>query len=163
MGKGKAAAEAARRDAYLERTNKEPTKSRDELQLARLSPGELAVRREFSKRLQLKLAERGWNGSELARQAGKHMADGKFGRDMVSKYLRGIAMPYPSSLTALCRALRCKPEDLVPPEAYSSVDTVAPEIDMQAAGDGTAWLRINKRVPFAIAAQVIALLNGATK
>jgi transcriptional regulator with XRE-family HTH domain len=157
VGKGKAAPKvAAGRDAYLEKTRK----TRDELQLERLSAAELAVRREFSKRLQLKLAERGWNGSELARQASKHMSGGRFGRDMVSKYLRGVALPYPSSLTALCRALRCKPEDLMPPEVYGTISTVAPEVDMQTVGDGTAWLRINKRVPFKVAVEVMALLKG---
>jgi transcriptional regulator with XRE-family HTH domain len=132
-------------------------RSRDELQLARLGPAEIAVRRAFSKNLQLKLAERGWNGSELARQAGKHMADGKFGRDMVSKYLRGIAMPYPSSLTAMCRALRCKPEDLIPPEVYHTA-TTAPDVQIEDAGDGTTWLKVNKRVPAQLAAKVYALL-----
>lgn len=159
VGKGKAAAKAAGRDAYLEKTE---SKTRDEIQLQRLGPAEIAVRREFSKRLQLKLAERGWNGSELARQAGKHMDDGKFGRDMVSKYLRGIAMPYPSSLTALCRALRCKPEDLVPPEVYSAVAPASnPEVSIQAAGDGTMWLQVNKRVSAEVAAKILALVNKA--
>lgn len=160
VGKGKAATEAARRDAYLERQQRKRT--RDEEQLARLSPSELAVRREFARRLHAKISERGWNGSELARQAGKHMGDGKFGRDMVSKYLRGVAMPYPSSLTAMCRALRCKPEDLVPPEVYNSVDTALSEIDMQTAGDGTAWVRMNKRVSFDAATAIVALSKYTT-
>ena len=136
-------------------------KTRDQLQLQRLGPVELTARRKFSKRLRLKLAERGWNGSELARQAGKYMSDGKFGRDMVSKYLRGIAVPYPSSLQALCRALHCKPEDLMPLGVSGNTEAAMPEIDMQAAADGTAWLRINKRVPFNIAVDVMALLKNA--
>lgn len=133
-------------------------RGRDEIALQRMAPAEIAVRREFSRRLSLKLAERGWNGSELARQASKHMADGKFGKDMVSKYLRGLAMPYPSSLQALCRALRCKPEDLVPPEVYGGNSATA-DVGFEAIGDGTAWLRVNKRLPMELAAEIIRMLS----
>ena len=123
----------------------------------------VAVRRIFSANLQKKLGERGWNGAELARQAAKFMEDGRFGRDTISRYLRGLSMPYASSLDAMCRALRCDPKDLIPPEAYQTLDSVVPEIDMQAAPDGQAWLRVNKKVPMRIAIEVIKLLGGAAE
>lgn len=161
-GAKKVRPKATKKPEIEQPTVADPKLSRDEIALKRMSAPEVAVRREFSKNLQMALAERGWNGSELARQAAKHMADGKFGKDMVSKYLRGLAMPYPSSLAAMCRALRKKPEDLVPPEAYQTMSTAAPEMEMtQAAEAGIVWLRVNKKVPLDVAAEVIKLLSRA--
>ena len=136
-------------------------RSRDEHALARKRPADVAVLREFSRRLQLKMAEHGWNGSELARQAAKHTANGKFGRDQVSKYIRGLARPYSHRLHALCQALRCEPEDLMPREAYqTAAEAVSPEIDLRSAPEpGPAWLRVHMKVPFETAAEVLALLK----
>jgi hypothetical protein len=49
-----------------------------------------AVRREFARRLQKAIVEKGWNQSEMARQSALHMPDKTFGRDLISGYLRGL-------------------------------------------------------------------------
>jgi transcriptional regulator with XRE-family HTH domain len=136
-----------------------PKGTRGARMLAQLPASELEVRREFARRLQTAMYERGWNGSELARQAAKHTPDGRFGKDLISRYRKGEALPYPASLNALCKALGKGPNDLIPIEAYQNLEEMLPDADIKTAGEGMAWLRISKKVPMDLALKIMALIN----
>ena len=123
------------------------------------APREMVLR-EFAKRLQNAMLERGWHQSELARQATKHMADGKFGRDNVSNYVRGKTMPSPIHLNALAKALGKKPDDLLPARAYASAQDSSPPLDVKDLGEGKAWLRVSQAVEWPVALKVLAILKG---
>ena len=112
-----------------------------------------AVRREFGKRLQGLMIDKGWNQSELARRAG-------FGRDNVSAYIRGISMPGPLHLNALANALNVKPEEIMPSKGMPSVDDVIPAMDVRDVGKGLAWLRINQAVEWDTAIKIMQMLKS---
>lgn len=120
------------------------------------------VRREFAKRLQNAMADVGLNQSELARKAASYMPDGAFGRDLISHYVRGIAMPRDSiRLGALAKALGVEPSELIPRRHFPSVETKnAPPLDVQDVGAGKAWLRVNQRVDWNVALEILQLLKG---
>ena len=126
------------------------------------SPGRMprdAIKREIAKRLQAAILEKGWNQSELARQAALHMPDNAFGRDNVSAYVRGLSIPGPLHLEAMAKALGVKPSDIVPSKAMPSVDNDNPTMDVRDAGEGHAWLRINKSVPWPVAVKIMDLMS----
>jgi transcriptional regulator with XRE-family HTH domain len=78
------------------------------------------LRAEFGRRLERLLRAKGWTQSELARAAQEFLAPGKkFGRDSISNYIHGVNLPRGPHLDALCKALDCKPEDLVAPPIRS--------------------------------------------
>lgn len=106
------------------------------------------------------MRKKGWNQSELARQADKHMPAGKqFGRDSVSNYVRGHNFPTPINLEALCKALDTKPEDLIPAQMFLRAKEDMPPLDVRGLGDGSAWLRVNQRVTMDVALKILELLN----
>ncbi len=119
-----------------------------------------AVRREFGKRLQQSMTAKGWNQSELARRAAAHMPDGKLGRDNVSSYVRGLSLPGPIILEALCRALGCVPTDLLPSRGVPSTSVSMPPLDVKDTGEGKAWLRVNQAVEWDAAIKIMAILRG---
>ena len=118
-----------------------------------------AVLSDFAKRLQEALRDKGWNQSELARQASKFMADEKFGRYNVSEYIRGKSIPSPHYLSAMAKALGVKPEALLPTQYLPSVDTKLPPLEVKDAGSGNAWLRVNQSVPWEVAIEVMKMIR----
>ncbi len=118
-----------------------------------------AARAEFGRRLQHMLKERNWNQSDLARAATKHMPGKKqFRRDNISNYVRGQQVPGPVRMKALCEALGVSRDDLLPPFAVRSVDSLVPPLDMRSQPDGRVYLRVNQVVDQVIAMQIITLL-----
>lgn len=118
-----------------------------------------AVKIDFANRLQKALIAKGINQSELARRASAQLPGKKtIGRDMVSHYIRGVALPRPAHLEALAKALGVKAEDLMP-NAPSAADK-APSADMKQLEDGNVWLRINQGVPMTKGLIVLSILNG---
>jgi transcriptional regulator with XRE-family HTH domain len=120
-----------------------------------------ALKREFAKRLQKLMTDKGWNQSDLARAAAKFMAYKKFNRDNVSLYVRAQQLPGPVRLRAMAKALDIKEEQLLPPGAVASVDEGAPPLAMRPLGSGNVWLQINQAVSQEIAMQVVTLLGQA--
>jgi transcriptional regulator with XRE-family HTH domain len=118
------------------------------------------VRAEFGRRLQYYMVKKGWIQSELARQAALHTKDGYFGRDNVSNYINGHNLPGPVLLNALAKALEVAPTDLLPTHLVASTDEQMPSLDVSNVGDGTAWIRINQRIPWPLALKVMELLNS---
>lgn len=113
------------------------------------------TRQEFGRRLHALMLERGWNQSELARQA-------DIGRDAVSTYIRGRSFPEPKSLHALAEALGVEVAELLPNSAMSAIDAdVAPMLEIrQAQGHpDKVWLRVNRMVTLAQAAEIFEVLR----
>jgi transcriptional regulator with XRE-family HTH domain len=130
----------------------------DSAELAAAAPVEI-IKREFGKRVQKKLVDFGWNQSELARQASLHMPNGRFGRDMVSAYVRGRNIPGPIHLAALSKALKCEPTELLPARATPSVENASPSFDIKETSEGRVWLRVNKEVDWAVAMEIMKILR----
>ena len=128
-----------------------PPKKGEDMELA---PKEV-LRREFSKRLQAQMIEKGWNQSELARRA-------SIGRDNVSSYIRGIAMPGPLHLSALSRALGMTNDTLLPAKSMPSIDESFPALDIRAVGPSKAWLRVNQAVSMEDAIKIMQILTEKT-
>ena len=118
-----------------------------------------AVKAEFARRLQAAMVKKGWNQSELARNAAGYTSDNTFGRDNVSLYIRGQVLPGPVHLAALSRALGMKPDELLPTRGAPSADERVPPLDVRDAGNGRAWLRVNMAVEWSVALEVMKLLK----
>lgn len=118
-----------------------------------------AVKVEFARRLQAAMHLKGWNQSDLSREAQKHMPPGKhIGRDSVSHYIRAKVMPGPIKLEAICAAVGMKREDLVPVKGYRAAGDDNPALDVKDLGDGNLWLRINRAVRFTAGAKILQIL-----
>jgi transcriptional regulator with XRE-family HTH domain len=114
---------------------------------------------EFGQRLQRHMLDRGWNQSELARQAERHMPEGKrFGRDAISLYVQGRSFPGPVHLQALTAALKVDARELVPDEAVTS-RPLRSSFEIRDIGDGKVWLRVDQAVPVQRALKVMELLS----
>lgn len=116
-----------------------------------------AVKIDFARRLQAAMVRKNWNQSDLARRASAKLKDDKIGRDNISGYIRGIAIPQPSRLKALADVLGVEVQDLLPvaPQAAQK----APPFDIKQLENGNVWLRVNQAVPFDTALQIMALIN----
>lgn len=121
--------------------------------------GDAARRKEFAKRVLAARVKKGWNQSELARQAAKHMPDGKFGRDNISKYESASTMPTPVYAVALARSLNLAIEDLIPGGGLSIEMELEPSVAMRQVGASRAFLRINQEVDLATAYKIMGLLG----
>ncbi len=111
-------------------------------------------RTEFAKRLYSLMMSKNWNQSDLARQAG-------LGRDSISQYVRANNTPSPRNLKKLADALGVEPVELYPNYEAAAVEEEMPALSFrQMPGDEEhMWVRINKKVPKAVAAKLMTLLN----
>lgn len=118
------------------------------------------VKRDFAQRLYRARIDKGWNQAELARAAAKFMADKKFGRDLIGPYERAERLPSPVHLAAMARALGKEPKELMVHQGVPGSDNrSATPVDVKDVGDGQAWIKINKQVPWDIALQVMKLMS----
>jgi transcriptional regulator with XRE-family HTH domain len=117
-----------------------------------------AVKTDFANRLQKAIADKGWNQSDLARRASAYLPRGKsLGRDMVSHYVRAVALPRQAQIVAMAKALGVSPRDLLP-NAPAAADKV-PALDVKQLADGNVWLRINQAVDWPRALRILQILN----
>lgn len=121
----------------------------------------------FAYRLQQKMAEKGWNQSELARQASRWLprpTKGQkqgivVGRDLISNYIRGETLPRPPILVALAKALDCTETDLLAPRSVPSAGRPDTGFLLQARGADTAYLEVRREMPMLQALEIIKILN----
>ena len=115
-----------------------------------------AVRREFARRLQAALLDKGWNQSELSRRA-------RINRDNVSNYVRGKRLPSAIILDKIVQALGTKVEELLP-RAAIQIDPLMPEFDIRKMSGNTVYLRVNRMVTWDQASKIMDLIGpGADK
>jgi transcriptional regulator with XRE-family HTH domain len=126
----------------------------DELPNGALAPKHL-TKQQFGRRLYQMMLARGWNQSELARQAG-------LPRDSISTYVRGVALPTPKSLQALATALGVPAAEVLPNAIEMAVDEDHPsfEIKVSPSAPSTAWLRVNRLVSLSTATRVAELIEA---
>lgn len=119
----------------------------------KLTPKHL-TKQEFGRRVYRLMLAKGWNQSELARQADLQ-------RDSVSVYVRGKSLPTSQNLQKLAAALDVEPDELLPNYVESAVDEDNPSLEMRVspARPTEAWLRVNRLVLVSTAAEVIRILN----
>lgn len=118
------------------------------------------VRAAFARRVLNARIKKGWNQSELARQAALHMPDGRFGRDSIPKYEKATHLPYPVQLDALAKALGIPPAELLPqnPGIGESMDPGGKPA-FRTIDDETLWLRVNQAVPRDLGLKIIRMLE----
>jgi transcriptional regulator with XRE-family HTH domain len=128
------------------------------------SPAEV-IRHKFAQRLRHEIAIRNWNQSNLAREASKFLKDGEIARDNVSNYMRGRALPGPAFLLAIAKALNTTEDDLLPERGQPPARDggMLPATDVRDAGEGFAFIRINRRVPWTVAVKLLEIMNENLK
>lgn len=119
-----------------------------------------AALREFARRLEAHMVRKGWNQSELARQAALHMPDGKLGRDNISSYCGGRSFPGPIILHALCRALGTEPDELIPSKGDAPPRPGDTELDVKSTSDGKAWVHINQELPWTKVTEILKIIHA---
>ena len=108
---------------------------------------------EFGKRLFDLMIEKGWNQSDLARNAG-------MGRDSVSTYIRGKSVPTPQNLERLSKALGISSEKLYPNYSANAAALEEPIMQIKQVNDdsGKMWLNISMKVESEKAIAVMKIL-----
>lgn len=129
----------------------------------------------FAYNLYQRMKAKGWNQSELARQATEHLpkpVEGQkqgraIGRDLISNYIRGKVLPRPATLAALAKALDCKETDLLPPRSVPSAGartrarSQTGGFTLQARSNGMANLEFRGEMSIKKAVEIVTLLNRA--
>ncbi|PHK92954.1 hypothetical protein CR162_21215 [Pseudoroseomonas rhizosphaerae] len=119
-----------------------------------------SLRAEVGRRIQQRMQAKGWNQSDLAREAG-------IGRDNVSTYVRGKSMPGPKILAAIAKALDCTAEDLAPGihgataagrPGGAALAAVPLEIRQVSDNSGEVWVRMHRRMSLEQAMRIMAIL-----
>lgn len=110
-----------------------------------------ALKEAFGKKLERLAADKGWNQSQLARQASIHLSS-EMTRDSVSKYMRGYNWPSPSHRSALAKALGVQ-VDALKPEAIERALT------MEVLPGGMVQLQMNLRVSLDTAMKIAKLIE----
>lgn len=113
------------------------------------------TKQEFGRRVYNLMVAKGWNQSELGRQA-------DLPRDSISTYIRGKALPTGVSLDKLASALGVATEELLPNHIESAIDEDNPAFEMKVStsAPGMAWVRVNRLVSTATAVRIADLLEN---
>lgn len=111
---------------------------------------------EFGTRLLKAIADKGWTQAQFAREATK-----RFGKDLrrdnISLYTRGIQLPGPARLSAICRTLGVKESDLLIPGA--SANPESPPFAVRPLKGNKVWLQINQETDFETSLEIAAMLK----
>ena len=113
------------------------------------------TKQQFARRLYQLMLAKGWNQSELGRQA-------DLPRDAISVYVRGKSLPTPQNLKSLADALGDTEAELLPNHIESAIDEDAPDFELRASpgASNVAWLRVNRLVTFTTGLKIAELLEA---
>ncbi len=129
------------------------------------------LRRDFAKRLQDILSERGWSQSDLARACwGQTESGAARGLYNISAWVNALALPSPKHLQEVCNALGVDQEDLVPAgmraaktDGMHAASTGATEpLKMVLSGDGMAHIEVNADMTPEAALKIYEIVRKAT-
>jgi transcriptional regulator with XRE-family HTH domain len=119
------------------------------------------IKVEFGRRVYRLMINKGWNQSELARQA-------DIARDDVSRYIRGVSIPTELKLVSLAKALDTTAAELLPGAAHGGSMATRPDttplvaFSMQTSPDdpAIAWLTVNRFVKIQTGLEIAKLLQN---
>lgn len=114
-----------------------------------------ALKEAFGKKLERLTADKGWNQSELARQASLHLSN-EMTRDSVSKYMRGYNWPSPSHRSALAKALGVQVSTLTP-------EAVERATSIEVLPGGMARLYISTTIKLDAALKIMSIIESQAK
>ena len=121
-----------------------------------------SIRRDFGKHLGELLARHDppWGPSDLARKVfgtidGTATGFAK-GRDLVSKYLRGITFPNNKTLDAIAKALGVAKADVLPPAYRAVLRKGQRQNYIKETDDGFFEVRIEGKVPHDVALDIMS-------
>lgn len=120
----------------------------------------------FARKLHLAMLQKGMSQSDLARTVWGSTTD-KTGRtvaknrDRISEYVRAQSLPDPANLKRLADALGIPPDHLATDQVSAVIDSRDTELVMTSDPEnhGHVRLRLNKRLPTTLAAQIVALIS----
>jgi hypothetical protein len=119
---------------------------------------------EFARRLQAAMAAKGWNQSDLAREATKFMPPGKaVNRDNVSVYVNMRTLPGRERLEAMAKALSVAPTDLLPNSIRPAPKAAVPTREVKDLGGGRVWFRVNQEVSWPTAIKILQMLEEESR
>lgn len=113
------------------------------------------TKQQLARRLYQLMFTKGWNQSELGRQA-------DLPRDAISVYVRGKSLPTPQNLKSLADALGVTEAELLPNHIESAIDEDTPAFELRASpsAPNVAWLRVNRLVTFTTGLKIAELLEA---
>jgi transcriptional regulator with XRE-family HTH domain len=131
--------------------------------LGRLAPDRVTRLKHWGNSLEKRIRDKEWNQSEFAARAAMFTRRKKFGRDLVSNYCRGVTEPSPLKQAAMARAFGISVEELMSP-----LDTGLPDrnlirvdtIELRTYGKDSAWIKIDKEVPWSIGVEIVNILKS---
>jgi transcriptional regulator with XRE-family HTH domain len=122
----------------------------------------------FGRRLASILAERNMTQSDFARQVWGETEDAKGyktarGRDRISDYVNGRALPSPKLLREMAESLGMSPEQLAPDIAASAAAREKPAILMSipTGRPDMMHVQVDLLIPSELAPELLTLLNKA--
>ena len=128
------------------------------------------VKRRFAERLRAALKRKGWSQARTVEQARRFLDAGeRLGPAHLSHYLNARAIPQMSYLRALAQALEVSEQELlsgIPGGMTITVDDLPPAelhaaTEVRDAENGEAWLKLNERVPWETAIEILRLVKAA--
>lgn len=125
----------------------------------------------FARILQNEMLKRGWSQSDMARaiwnedtvdSRGNRAAKG---RDRISQYVNGRQIPEPQTLRMMADVLGMTVEELAPDVTADAIEKDNPSLLLHAIGghDNMALLKVNRILPLSVAAEVIRIIEAASK
>lgn len=141
--------------------NDEPTVPR-----AVLTAIDETMRKDFGRLLYKLMVAKNWNQSDLAKETFGETDDGRGykvakGRDLISKYLRGITFPDNKTLAKLATALNVEAGELLPTTLKALIMRDNPTNMMQPLGNGLTRISFNQVTTNEAATKVFAILAEA--
>ncbi len=118
------------------------------------------LRRTFSKNLRNALLEKGFSQSDIARKMwGNTPTGAAAGRDKVSTWVNGVALPNPGHLKELCDALGSEIEDLIPGGMHAAQSAETAPLKLTMTGEGLAHLEVNADLPSEAAIKIYEIVR----
>jgi transcriptional regulator with XRE-family HTH domain len=119
-----------------------------------------AVKNYFARKLQQLIWDKNWSQSDLMRALQAELGSKEsIGRDSISNYIRGVALPTGSRLQAIAKVFNVDPKDLIPAAGRRVAGDRSAPMEVKQLDDGNTWLRINQAVDYKTAMQILGLLT----
>lgn len=115
-----------------------------------------ALMMEFARRLQAAMDKKGWNQSELARNASLHMEEGEINRDLISRYINLKNFPHPKNLAAIAAALGMDKDDLMPAKSFAAAQ---PSVVLTDLEDGKVRVVLRDVMSKSLAYKILGLIE----